>query len=139
MKALIYSLVAWCFCVTLLSQDKTRIYITDRPSWEIEAGQGDEGSVLSRSALGQEPLINKSMTLFHERKECRTFGLVLNLEKADYTFIFDGRTQWAQQNINVVVLQMKGEEVIYAGEARRHSNVLKDACNAVKKSLPPPQ
>ena len=79
------------------------------------------------------------MTLFHERKECKNFALVLNLEKADYTFIFDGRTQWAQQHVNVVVVKMEDEEVIYAGDAIRHPNVVKDACNAVRKALPPPQ
>ena len=123
----------------LSAQDKTRIFITDRPSWEVLIGQSNEGSVLSRSALGQEPLISTSMGFFHDRKKCKDFGLVLDLEKADYAFIFDGRTRWDQQNVDVMVVHMKGKEVIYAGDAMRHANVIKDACKAVKKDLAPPQ
>ena len=119
-KALIYSLAVSCFCSMLLGQDQTSVFITDL---------NDKGSTIQQATDN-----------FLKHEACKGFRLTRKRNAANYEFIFaDGG--WARPRTVSVVNLDADETVIYAdnGRTQRFKNLVKDACNAVTKDLPPPQ
>lgn len=130
MKAL--TLVFFLSFSILSAQDKTRIYFTDLPAWTVEKKyfDGTSGSVEMRP---HSSMVTDAMGHFVNKKECREFAMILGIEDADYAFIFvQPDSIYRPRSVQVIKLD-GGQEVIYAGLASRFSNVVKDACNAVKE------
>ncbi len=127
---------AFFFCSILSAQDRVKIHITDVPFWTLRVQDSETNSTLTETVDRPYPMVAKAMRHFRSQKHCKDFAIVLNIEKAHYAFVFGGRTAWDQGNVNVRVIKLnEDQEVVYAGETIRFTNVVKDACKAVKREL----
>lgn len=125
------------FCPALLAQDKITIYMTDVPSWTLKTQQSNSAEESDSTTTIEKRgfLVPKARNYFHSQKDCRDFTMTVDAEKASYAFVFGGRDAWDRNNVNVMVVNLENQEVIYAGDAIRFANVVKDACKAVRKHI----
>ena len=140
MKKTTLILVYLSYSVFLWGEDKLNIYMTDTPSWTIKShsygtasASGNTGIASSSSStmVMQNSLVTDAMGHFRKHKDCKDFALTVSEETASYIFVFGHQNEYRE---NVMVVN-SDEQVIYAGNALRLKNVVKDACKSVKEDL----
>jgi hypothetical protein len=121
----------------LVAEEKVRIFVTDSDSWTSDGGiLGADGLVVGGGGGGARPQTAEIIKTFNER--CPQFTVTMKSSKADYIILLDhegGKVPFRKDN-KVVVFDAEGD-AIYSGSTAILGNAVKDACNAIRKSLAP--
>jgi hypothetical protein len=117
------------------SDGKVRIFVTDSDSWTSGGGLfGVNGTVVGSGQGGARPQTAEIIKTFNER--CPEFTVTMNQARADFIVLLDheGGKPLILRDNKVVVFDLEGD-AIYSGSTVILGNAVKDACNAIRKSL----
>lgn len=109
------------------AQEKTRIYVTDSDSWQVQGGSG-----------GASPQTAEVIKTIGQR--CSEFTVTGDISKANYVLRLEheGGKEWtlgvAPPKVNKIVVYNKDKDVIFSTSTRTLGNAVKDACAAVVKA-----
>ena len=120
------------------SDGKVRIFVTDSDSWTSGGGIfGVDGTVVGSGQGGARPQTAEIIKTFNER--CPEFTVTMNQAKADFIVLLDheGGKPLILRDNKVVVFDLEGD-AIYSGSTVILGNAVKDACNAIRKTLAGP-
>jgi hypothetical protein len=109
------------------------VYVTDMPDWTVRkekiASGGETKTTATLSA--NKGIVSRAIDYFYKKKECRAVAMTMDPSKASYAFVLDGWASGLVHDVRIMVVDLKTQEVIYAGHTQMMSNMVKDACNAV--------
>ena len=122
---------------TVVSDGKTRVFVTDSQSWETRGGSSAGGNRnawggSSWMAGGARPQTAEIIKTLNER--CPELTVTNNLQKADFVLTLDhegGKGLLAHRN-KVAVFNRDGDDV-FSASTRELGNSVKDACAAMLK------
>ena len=115
---------------------KVRVLVTDSNSWQMSGGfavsEGSGGGAISGGARPQTAEVIKT---FNER--CPEVTITMNKANAKYVILLDheGGKGLARNDNKIAVFDREGD-AIFSGSTRTLGNAVKDACTAIKKTLP---
>lgn len=115
------------------TDQKTRVYIADSTSWEVEGGWGAaNGSGGGGTKGGARPQTAEIIKTFNER--CPVLTVTNNKDKANYAVILDheGGKSFLSHRNKIVVFNRDGD-AIFSGSTLSLGNAVKDACTAISK------
>jgi hypothetical protein len=123
---------------TIVSDGKTRVFVTDSQSWETRGGSSAGGNRngwggSSWMAGGARPQTAEIIKTLNER--CPELTVTNNLQKADFVLTLDhegGKGLLAHRN-KVAVFNRDGDDV-FSASTRELGNSVKDACAAMLNS-----
>ncbi len=128
---LLMSVAGWAAAMP----EKTRVFVTDSKSWEIQGGVGiseDAGGGSVRG--GARPQTAEIIKTFRER--CPSVTVTLNKDKADYVVLLEheGGKDLVRRDNKVVVFDREGD-AIFSNSTRSLGNAVKDSCRAIQQHL----
>jgi hypothetical protein len=123
---------------SVVSDGKTRVFVTDSQSWETRGGSSAGGNrngwgSSSWMAGGARPQTAEIIKTLNER--CPEMTVTNNLQKADFVLTLDhegGKGLMAHRN-KVAVFNRDGDDV-FSASTRELGNSVKDACAAMLNS-----
>jgi hypothetical protein len=133
MKSFNVSLLLLLLAAAVAAQEsrKTRVYINDSQSWEIEGGIG------GGTRGGARPQTAEIIKTFNDR--CPQLTVTNKEERADYTVILqhEGGKDLVRRDNKFAVFNKDGDALV-SGSTRSLGNAVKNACQAILKDLPKP-
>ena len=116
------------------SDGKTRIYVTDSESWQLEGGWAANdhraGGAVSGGSRPQNAEIIKTFS-----QRCPAMIVTDNKTRANYVIILDheGGEGFSRKDNKIVVFNRDGD-AIFSDSTRSLGNAVKDACVAIKRN-----
>lgn len=140
MKSFNVSLLLLLLAAAVAAQEsrKTRVYINDSQSWEIEGGfGGSSGGFGGGTRGGARPQTAEIIKTFNER--CPSLTVTSKEDRADYTIILqhEGGKDLVRRDNKFAVFNKDGDALV-SGSTRSLGNAVKNACQAILKDLPKP-
>lgn len=116
------------------SDGKTRIYVTDSESWQVEGGwAANDHNAGGAVSGGSRPQTAEIIKTFNER--CQAMIVTENKTRANYVIILDhdGGEGFSRKDNKIVVFNRDGD-AIFSASTRSLGNAVKDACAAIKRN-----
>ena len=124
----------------VLGADKTRVFISDSNSWSESGGfagasSSGSGAVSGHFSGGARPQTVEVIKTFGER--CPAVTITMDKTKAEFVVLFDyeGGKGIVRKDSKIAVFK-NGGDVVFSGSTRSVGGAVKDACNAIEKSIP---
>jgi hypothetical protein len=127
----IASVVFLSTALSVVAQEKPRVYVSDSQSWEMGGGFGGSGHEITGSVRGgARPQTVEIMKTFRER--CPGVVVTSNKAKADYVVLLDHEGAKGLRRDNKIAVFEKDGDLLYAGSTRSLGNAVKDGCAVMR-------
>jgi hypothetical protein len=118
------------------AQEKSRIFITDSPSWSAAGGFGSaNGTGAGAIAAGSSPQTVEVIDDF--AKQCPSITVTSDKANADFIVLFDrdaaAKAKTVLARADKIAVFKKNGDLVYSGKTRSVMNGVKDACAALKR------
>lgn len=117
------------------NSNKTRVYINESQSWEIEGGIGGVQDGIGGGVRGgARPQTAEIIKTFKER--CPSLTITSKQDRADYTVLLqhEGGKDLIRRDNKFAVFNKDGD-ALESGSTRSLGNAVKDACQAILNDL----
>jgi hypothetical protein len=121
---------------SVASQEKPRVYITDRDSWKVSGWLvASNGMVVAREDARVVREHTENVKTFHAA--CPGVTVTENKEKADYALVWDrtnwNETAWTGHQNNLALYDRNGD-LVWSGASHRMQTAARDACRAITQN-----
>jgi hypothetical protein len=117
------------------NSNKTRVYINESQSWEIEGGIGGVQDGIGGGVRGgARPQTAEIIKTFNQR--CPSLTITSKQDRADYTVLLqhEGGKDLIRRDNKFAVFNKDGDALV-SGSTRSLGNAVKDACQAILNDL----
>lgn len=126
----IASVIIFSAGLSMMAQEKPRVYVSDSQSWEMGGGFGGSGHDFSGGFRGgARPQRVEIIKTFRER--CPGVVVTSDKAKADYVVLLDHEGGKRILRDNKIAVFEKNGDLLYAGSTRSLGNAVKDGCAVI--------
>lgn len=121
--------------VAAQDNNKTRVYINESQSWEIEGGIGGVQDGIGGGVRGgARPQTAEIIKTFNQR--CPSLTITSKQDRADYTVLLqhEGGKDLIRRDNKFAVFNKDGDALV-SGSTRSLGNAVKDACQAILNDI----